>query len=438
METPEPDLQRRKIREKDIFEPYAPPYNLPFPESARFTAYELVAFLPNSIRCHDVVYRFVSNGATRRAIWALINSARDLQKEWTANQCGMAITKVMNHAGFTGWTTTLHDYWHAPRKDSWDETHLDVDGFATPGEPSERDEPSIQFKDLAISVRRWPQGDEALDLTRMVEYCVLNPAEDWTYPHDYEKLMKHIGGPRAVGRGNIDRVLFKSWEDTKPPPPRLWSTEEQETAKALLETKRRKKKGDNMRLETPISETRSRDATPTARVQRKERGRPRKRVKLEDIDVEELMHGEDGREAHAEHYTRAAAKYVAPPGEVTTPTVFELRLAFAAEHDVGETDLFSAYAFGGPRHQAPYRMLHDIDQPDEGDVSGWAENLRWSFEQRACFWHTVQVAGWNESPAHMEFIAQTRQKQVWASDELLEQLLYDGEEDGGHAGLVLS
>jgi hypothetical protein len=67
-------------------------------------------------------------------------------------------------------------------------------------------------------------------------------------------------------------------------------------------------------------------------------------------------------------------------------------------------------------------MLHDIGQPDEADMSGWAENLRWGFEQRACFWHTVQTEGWKESPAHMELMAQIRQKQIWVSEELLERI----------------
>jgi hypothetical protein len=40
----------------------------------------------------------------------------------------------------------------------------------------------------------------------------------------------------------------------------------------------------------------------------------------------------------------------------------------------------------------------------------------------------VQTEGWSESPAHMELVAQTRLKQVWASDELLAQLPGDGEE----------
>jgi hypothetical protein len=135
---------------------------------------------------------------------------------------------------------------------------------------------------------------------------------------------------------------------------------------------------------------------------------------------------------HAEGYIRAAASYVAPPGDAKAPCTAAISLAFAAEHDVGETDSSSAYAFGGPRHRPPYRLLHDIQQPHASDISGWAENLRWAWEQRVCFWHAVETEGWNESPAHMERIAQTRLEQIWASDQLLELLPEDEDEEMGH------
>lgn len=149
---------------------------------------------------------------------------------------------------------------------------------------------------------------------------------------------------------------------------------------------------------------------------------------MEEIDFDDIE-GEDVKQtAQVEAYVRAPAKYVAPPGGAKAQSSAAIDLAFAAEHDVGETDSSSAYAFGGPRHRPPYRMLHDIQQPHASDVSGWAENLRWAWEQRTCFWHTVETEGWNESPAHMELIAQARQTQIWASDELLELLPEDEDE----------
>jgi hypothetical protein len=423
MESANPVFMPRKNAFKDIFSPYAPPHDLPFPDHANFTAYELLAFLPNSIQSVDVIYRFTSNGATRRAIWSIINTARDLPKEWSANQCGVAVTRTMNDSGFEGWTMTMHDLWHAPNT-NWDETRLDVTGYRTPenmqGEPNGAE--NIPFKSLAKSVRRLPQDDDALDLTRMVHYCLQNPADEWMYPRDYNQLLNMIGGPILIREGHHDRAAFRRWDGTKPPPARVWSAEEQDMAKIVLEAKNTKEKIDNPRVRRSMSKQQSRDSTPNVAGQRKTRGRPAKRTRFEVIDLEEEKMEEDEAETSHEPYVRRPAEYVVPPDGVEQPKSIAVAVAFAAEHNLGETDMFSAYAFGGPRHRPPYRMLHDIQQPDQADVSGWAENLRWAFEQRACFWHAVQTEGWNESPAHMELIAQTRQKQVWASEELLELL----------------
>ena len=104
-------------------------------------------------------------------------------------------------------------------------------------------------------------------------------------------------------------------------------------------------------------------------------------------------------------------------------TIPTLALAFQAEGFVGESDIYSAYAFGGPRHAPPYRYLYQITQPHPRDVSGWAETLRWAFEQRVLFSKDFpQVAEWDESSAHMARIERERTQRVWASDELLEQL----------------
>lgn len=176
MESFEPKSRRYQTRNNEIFEPYAPPCNLPFPKDARLTAYEVLAFLPNSLRSSNTVYRFASNGATPRAICAIVNSALDLQNQWTGSQCGSTLTQVMDRAGFTGWKITAHWEWHIALKDTWEESNLNVDGFKTPEEPQEADNlnksRNVPFRDLAESVRRWPQGEEGLDLTRMVEYSV--------------------------------------------------------------------------------------------------------------------------------------------------------------------------------------------------------------------------------------------------------------------------
>jgi hypothetical protein len=179
-----------------------------------------------------------------------------------------------------------------------------------------------------------------------------------------------------------------------------------------------------MRSKTPLSGGKSREATPSTKHNQQKRARPRKLLRPEELDINDEKI--DGEEQHGllcvQQYRRAPTEYVAAPESASIPPATAIEFAFSVQGNVGETDPFSAYAFGGPRHMPPYRMLHDIEQPDPADISGWAENLRWAFEQRACFCHTVQTEGWNESPAHMESIAQTRLKQLWTSEELLRQL----------------
>jgi hypothetical protein len=189
---------------------------MPFPNQAQFTAVELLAFFPNCIYSADVVYRLISNGGTRKAIHSIINTHRDMEAEWSANCCGENMYKTMEKAGYTKWTTKRHNLWHESRKDTWDGNKLDVgDLRAAPGVPAK----NVSFRNLAADVRKMPEGDDALDLTRMVQYCVQNLEDGWRYPEDYEELFEFLGGPAEVREDNTDGAVFVRWENRKPPPP---------------------------------------------------------------------------------------------------------------------------------------------------------------------------------------------------------------------------
>jgi hypothetical protein len=428
MASPNPDQKQKRSATGYAFWPYALSRDLPFPSHASLTAYELIAFLPNSIRCSDVVYRFASNGASRHVLWVMINTGRDFLKAWTADQCGSTMSKTMSKAGYVGWTLTKHNDWHANRTSEWDETALTTNNFQTTDDERVQCEfNAVPFKDLAKGVRNRPEGSDALDLTRMVEYAVKFPEEMWMYPRDYEKMLGMLGGSAFIKREHCDRASFTRWEVRIPAPHRLWSDDEIATAKALEGKEKKRTRAESARKGTMASGKEPREMTPTAEHHLKTRGRSTKRTRFEDLDLggEEDGAGHEER-TQLEQYNRAPAGYAAAPEEPAVPSAATVNLAFQAEGNVGETEPFSPYSFGGPRRRAPYRMLHDLEPPDPADVSGWAENLRWAFEQRACFWHTVQTEGWSESPAHMEVIAQTRLKQIWASDELLAQLAEDG------------
>lgn len=248
----------RAYRARSGFGDNAPSKALPFPERANLTAAELLAFFPNSIARADVIYRMISNGGTRKSIHAIINTHRNLEVEWSANCCGAAMYKTMQKAGYSMWTIKKHDLWHASRKASWDSNALDVGGLRiVPDVPAQ----SVSFRSLAADVRTMPEGDDALDLTRMVQYCVQNSEDGWVYPKNYEELLDLLGGPAEVREENTDGAVFRRWENVKPPPPLPMPTQPVRGID-LLDGWEKSGRRSTVRRETTSSGTRSRTASP--------------------------------------------------------------------------------------------------------------------------------------------------------------------------------
>ncbi|KAF1828292.1 hypothetical protein BDW02DRAFT_512669 [Decorospora gaudefroyi] len=431
--TPEPGGQDERSENRGHgFGAPAPSMYLLFPASANITAVELLTFLPNTVHCANVVYRLMTNGGSPHAVWTIINTQRDLSVEWSQSTSRTTLYKAMRKAGYKDWVLRIHDKFHEERKDTWDEADMDVAGFLTPGQIGKRQMPAadVPFKSLAVDVRRMPQGDDALDLTRMVQYCVENPSEPWMYPQDYDALLGVLGGATVIRMEHIDREAFKRWAGVKPPPPGK-GTPNALLAAGQRDTRKKRKRESSIKRSTPAprkrklsrtasaaSDATSMSDTPIQETEkpRRSRGRPKKN------EMEEITDMND--------YTRTAT-YVAPPGNtpITCAEIIQLshsggeamNRAFLKEGDIGEVDPYTAYAFGGPRHTPPFRYLYRIEQPDPADNSGWAENLRWAFEQNTLFRFPHRPDAWNESPKHMERIVKIRREQYWMSDEFLEQ-----------------
>ncbi|XPT01400.1 hypothetical protein M3J09_010536 [Ascochyta lentis] len=210
------DLKRKTYRTRSGFGDNAPPSTMPFPSKANFTAVELLAFFPNTLYRADVIYRMIANGGTRKSIWAIVNSHRDLEAEWSANCCGETMYKTMQKAGYTDWTIKKHELWHASLRASWDGGSLTVSDLQTAQSVAAK---NVPFRNLAADVRMLPEGDDALDLTRMVQYCVQKNEDGWRYPNDYDELLELLGGPVQVRDENTDEAVFERWEHKKPPPP---------------------------------------------------------------------------------------------------------------------------------------------------------------------------------------------------------------------------
>jgi hypothetical protein len=178
----------------------------------------------------------------------------------------MTVTRTIIGVRYKGWLMTKHHQWHEENTASWSESSLDVTSFLplTEFHGGVKLEKNVPLESLAVSVRRMPEGGDALDLTRIVQYSKDNSTEYWLYPHNYEKLLDLLGCPLTVRDDNHDRVTFERWNDTKPLPPQTWSTEEQKHALQALESKYMKKKVGNIRFDAPVSDMLSGEPAPIA------------------------------------------------------------------------------------------------------------------------------------------------------------------------------
>jgi hypothetical protein len=70
-----------------------------------------------------------------------------------------------------------HLQWHHENIENWDENDIGVEGFQVPCESGDGGSPAppIPFSELSTDVRKFPEGNDALDLTRMVRHASGHP-----------------------------------------------------------------------------------------------------------------------------------------------------------------------------------------------------------------------------------------------------------------------
>ncbi|KAF2731321.1 hypothetical protein EJ04DRAFT_579212 [Polyplosphaeria fusca] len=78
------------------------------------------------------------------------------------------------------------------------------------------------------------------------------------------------------------------------------------------------------------------------------------------------------------------------------------------------TSALSFSRFGGPRRHPPFRELHRLTEPEDGDEGDWAENVRWAREQ----WE-LYGSVWTEHDGDLERITGHRRGVRWVSDVLV-------------------
>lgn len=188
-----------------------------FPD-ANITLAELAAFLPQSIKSWDIVDRIVWNGATTNDLQKMINKYRDMPHgKIDTNFVFMMMRGQMrkrtnaehNYNHWKQWVVGTHE--DIVRPTTFDANSISVMGFRRPINFAKRlDEASapIPFKDLAVGVAHWPEGDDALDLTRCVAWCIENPEEEYFYPTDYQEVLSCVGGPKCPTTRHTDAEVL--------------------------------------------------------------------------------------------------------------------------------------------------------------------------------------------------------------------------------------
>ncbi|KAH7128192.1 hypothetical protein B0J11DRAFT_483896 [Dendryphion nanum] len=405
----------------------APSPNLRYPSNAKITAAELLTFLPQCLRSADVIYRFVSNGATRGAICKIIATNRDPNDrslKWNADSCGRTMCMTMQKAGFEKWSMQRHDEWHIANIADWDEGDIGVRGFKTPKEYNKKGSSgSILFRDLAKGVQKFPSDSDALDLTRMIDYACKHERVKWNYPEEYDALLMKIGGPKQVTEDHLDRALFNRWD-------KKVHTE----ARSRTMTLARARAPDRSSLTSDAASSfpttgpkadadddspsgRKRKLLP-AQIQRQNyvRDNPQARQSDEQDLAGSILRDRSPSHPDFEEYIRGKPIFNPPEQSDEVPTDDALKMKFEHPRDSIFQDVYDTYAFAVPWESPPYRPLYRIKGPAKNDVGWWAENIRWAAEQYEMF----AITGWNETMEHMKEIEKHRFEQPWVSDEWLE------------------
>jgi|SRR5690242_4502494 len=215
------------IAKNNAFGPGCPSWNVDFPDG-NLTVSEILAYFPHWLKSVDVILRMVNHGGRSVIITHLINKYRTMPtNSYMPNSTTVMMHYAMRRIGNSGWTISTRGKYENDRE--YDEDSLYVGDFRPPRLTHPKSASSkrkmnkekfqrnwaadpIPFKDLALHVKEHPSGDDALDLTRCVNYAVNNPDEEWLFPEDFPQLVEHLGGPLPVTRSHHDRQLFARYD----------------------------------------------------------------------------------------------------------------------------------------------------------------------------------------------------------------------------------
>lgn len=193
----------------------SPEHNFP---DANFTLAEIAAFLPQSIKSWDMADRVLWNGAGQGDLQKMMNKYRTMPLGKVDNNSvymmirGQMRKRTQNEHNYEHWNVwVVGDQKDVPKPHDYDSNSISVTNFRRPVIFKTRNNGAanpIPFKDLADGISVWPEGDDALDLTRCIAWCVHHPEEKYYYPTDYHEVLERVGGPIHPGDGHTDAAVL--------------------------------------------------------------------------------------------------------------------------------------------------------------------------------------------------------------------------------------
>ena len=193
----------------------APPSSIAFPgDLANLTVVEILCYFPGWITSRDVINRILCNGGGPTKVAKIMMEYRNIPQtfETLKNTLVKKLNRHMRPVHGDKWISRKHEI-----PEDHDKNTINVSSFKTvdyyeSGDNSPSLISSIAFKDLKKGTIKTPSGSDALDLTRCVEYAVAHPDENWMFPEDFANVLKHVGGPSQVIKGNLDKAIFHRYE----------------------------------------------------------------------------------------------------------------------------------------------------------------------------------------------------------------------------------
>lgn len=180
-----------------------------------FTLVEIIVLLPNWFKNKAICHRFLNNNLTTNVHLAILEDHRELtlatkyDREKARKTLADEYRKTMRKIN-SGWTKTKYV---APL--GWNPSLIAVDGFVPDDVSLEgyRRPPSIPFKDLAIGVKKLPEGTCAGDLTRALNFA-LESELVYHFPDDLAAILDYIGRTETTSE-HTDRPVVNRYSEFK-------------------------------------------------------------------------------------------------------------------------------------------------------------------------------------------------------------------------------